>query len=105
MRLDRNKFKSWLKAKPATEIVGEQRSCLSCPIANFYHEASRGCEITIFDDGYGGHVIDRGYSRRPLPPWAESFVFSVDGAAEGKITAGRALEILLGDVGNAGGGS
>lgn len=93
MRLRVGKFRSWLKAKPAAEIVGEQRNCLSCPIANFYHEASGGCEIVIFDDGYGSHIIDRGYSRRPLPPWAESFVFLVDGDAE-EISAGRALAIL-----------
>lgn len=103
MRLHRNKFEVWLKAKPATEIVGDRRSCLSCPIANFYHEVSRGCEVVIFDDGNGGHIIDRGYSRRPLPPWAERFVFSVDGDEAGKITAARALEILRGgDVGGAG---
>lgn len=94
MRLHRGKFKAWLKAKPATDIVGHHRDCHSCPIALFYQEASRGCEVVIFDDGYGGHIIDRGYSRRPLPPWAESFVFLVDGDATGKVSAGRALEIL-----------
>lgn len=98
MRLDRNRFESWLKKKPSAEIVGSHRDCHSCPIANFYHAASGGCEVVIFDDGYGAHIIDRGYSRRSLPPWAESFVFSVDGGPAGKISAGRALEVLRGVV-------
>lgn len=94
MHLDRRKFKSWLKAKSAAEIVGHQRDCHGCPIALFYEEASGGCEILIFDDGYGNHIVDRGYSRRQLPAWAEAFVFMVDGDAVEKISAGRALEIL-----------
>lgn len=94
MRLDRGKFVRWLKAKPLVEIVGYQRDCCSCPIANFYDETSGGCQICIFDDGYGNHIIDRGYNRRLLPAWAEAFVFLVDGEEAEKITAGRALEVL-----------
>lgn len=95
MRLLRHKFEAWLKAKPAEEIVGHNRDCHSCPIAHFYHEASRGCEIMIFDDcNWGGHVIDRGYSKRRLPEWASCFVFLVDGDVTGKISAGRALSVL-----------
>lgn len=93
MRLDQTKFKTWLKAKPATEIVGHNRDCHACPIANFYYEASGGCEIVIFDNGDGA-MIDRGYSKRPMPWWASRFVFTVDGDAKGQITAGRALEVL-----------
>ncbi len=97
MKLDRAKFTRWLKARPSTDIVGENRDCHSCPLAKFYYEASGGCEVVIFDDSnWGGHVIDRGYSRRKLPDWASAFVFQVDGDAEGKITAGRALEVLNG---------
>lgn len=94
MRLDQGKFVRWLKAKPSTEIVGNQRDCNSCPIANFYEDVSGGCGISIFDDGYGNHIIDRGYDRRPLPAWAEAFVFLVDGEEAEKVTASRALEIL-----------
>jgi hypothetical protein len=93
MRLYRGKFESWLKAKPHDEIVGENRDCHSCPIANFYHEASGGCEVVIFDSG-DGYYIDRGYSEKPLPWWSSRFIFSVDGDATGKISAGRALEIM-----------
>lgn len=94
MRLDRSKFRSWLKARPADEIVGYNRDCLSCPIATFYCETSGGSEIVIFDDQFGGHTIDRGYSKRPLPWWAELFVIEVDGDVDGKISAGRALEVM-----------
>lgn len=94
MRLILSKFKSWLKSKPPTEIVGKNRDCHSCPIALFYEEASGGCEVVISDDGYGHYIIDRGYSKKPLPAWAEAFVFLVDGNADGKISAGRSLEIL-----------
>lgn len=94
MRLDQGKFGRWLKAKPSAEIVGDQRDCHSCPIANFYEEASGGCEVVIFADDYGNHIIDRGYDRRALPAWAEAFVFLVDDEETKKITAGRALEIL-----------
>lgn len=92
MRLDRAKFQGWLKTKPADAVVGRQRSP-SCPLAGFYREASRGCEIVIFDRG-GQHFIDRGYSTRPLPYWADVFVVAVDGEEAPKITASRALEIL-----------
>jgi hypothetical protein len=94
MRLDRSKFRSWLKTKPAAEIVGHNRDCISCPIAKFYHETSGGSEIVIFDSPFGDHTIDRGYSKRPLPWWAECFVATIDGDVNGKISAGRALDVL-----------
>lgn len=93
MRLHRHKFLAWLKAKRPEEIVGENRDCHSCPIANFYHEATGGYEIVIFDR-WGEHFIDRGYSTRRLPWWAANFVHSIDREADGKITAARALEAL-----------
>lgn len=93
MRLTKNKFMAWLNAKPPAEIVGNNRDCHSCPIANFYFEASGGDEIAIFQDGWGSYRVDRGYSKRPLPTWAVNFVFDVDGEADGRITARRALEI------------
>jgi hypothetical protein len=94
MRLDRHKFKAWLEAKPPTEIVGDNRDCHSCPIAKFYHDLSGGCEVVIFDGMDGDYIIDRGYSKRPMPPWAQHFVFAVDGDANGKISAQRALDVL-----------
>ena len=92
MRLDRSKFKSWLEAKQPDEIVGENRDCCGCPIANFHYQAS-GWEVSIFDNG-DGYMIDRGHSRRPLPEWAACFAFLVDGDIDYKISATRALEIL-----------
>lgn len=92
MRLEQAKFRSWLEAKPPTEIVGEQRTCHACPIANFYHEAS-GCEVVIFERD-GEYYLDRGYSKKLLPAWASNFVFDVDDNANCEITAGRALELL-----------
>ncbi len=97
MRLDRARFEHWLAAKPPAEIVGDSRDCCSCPIAKFYCETSGGQEVSIFDDtNWGGHIIDRGYSRRKLPDWASAFVFQVDSDGNGKITAARALEVLEG---------
>ena len=93
MRLIKSKFEAWLKAKSPSEVVGENRDCHCCPLALFYEEASGGCEVVIFDR-WGEHYIDRGYSTRPLPPWAADFVFHVDGDSDGKITAGRALQVL-----------
>jgi hypothetical protein len=95
MRLDKAKFAKWLQAKQPTEVVGENRDCHSCPIAMFYFEASGGSEIVIFNDGQG-YVIDRGYSKRPLPWWASRFVFEVDDDCDGdgQISARRALEVL-----------
>lgn len=95
MRLIKSRFEKWLKAKSPEEIVGTNRDCHTCPIANFYTEASGGCEIVIFESVNGGYIADRGYYRQKLPDWAEYFVSSVDG--EGRdtlITAGRALELL-----------
>jgi hypothetical protein len=93
MRLVRSKFVAWLKARPPTEIVGGNRDCHSCPIARFYYEASGGCEVVISDTG-DGYIIDRGYYQRRLPGWAESFVWTIDGDCDGKITAARALEAM-----------
>lgn len=93
MRLDKTKFVKWLERKPPAEIVGENRDCHSCPIANYYHEASGGSEIVIFDTG-GHYIVDRGYDKRQLPGWASRFVSAVDGDEDGKISAARALEVL-----------
>lgn len=92
MRLDRRKFLAWLESKQPDEIVGKNRSP-SCPIANFYDDASGGCEIIIFER-WGEHYIDRGYSTRPMPPWADRFVTEVDKDEYGDVTARRAIEIL-----------
>jgi hypothetical protein len=95
MRLIRSKFKKWLRAKPAESVVGEQRDCLSCPLALFYAETSGGCEVVISSHRRGyGYAIDRGDGERSLPAWADAFAFSVDSDGMGKITAGRALEVL-----------
>lgn len=93
MRLDRNKFTDWLKSRPPTEIIGENRDCHCCPIARFYVEASGGCEVVIGERD-GRLTIDRGYAERVLPRWAANFVFQIDGERHGKITAGRALEVM-----------
>ena len=92
--MKRQSLRRGSRAKKPDEIVGENRDSHSCPLALFYAEKG-GNEILIFDDGLGGHLVDRGYSRRPLPPWASSFVHEVDGDQDGKITAKRALEALL----------
>lgn len=95
MRLIRSKFEVWLKAKPVTEIVGENRDCHSCPIALFYCETSGGCEVVISTSSRsGGTVIDRGAGERSLPRWAHRFIFFVDEYVDKKISAGRALEVL-----------
>lgn len=92
MRLDRSKFQGWLKSKQPDEIVGRQRSP-SCPITNFYLDATGGHEAIIFER-WGEYHMDRGYDKRRLPTWAEHFVAAVDGDETPKITAARALEIL-----------
>lgn len=93
MRLKETQFAAWLKAKRLDEIVGANRDSCGCPIARFYYEASGGSEIVIFQ-GDWGYVIDRGYSKRPLPAWASDFVSEVDSDGDGRITARRALEAL-----------
>lgn len=94
MRLDRRKFAAWLKTKRPEEIVGENRDCHACPIANFYSATSGGCEIVIFERAGYGYFIDRGDGGRPAPAWASSFISDIDGDDNGRITAGRAIEIL-----------
>ena|ERR1700685_512026 len=94
MRLHRHKFRRWLEEKSPTEIVGKQRDCHACPIADFYYEASRGCEVVISDSCGFGYMIDRGYSERRLPAWADAFVFLVDGEDAPQVSAARALELL-----------
>lgn len=93
MRLIRKKFEAWLAGKPAAEIVGRAGDTCGCPLANFYHDASGGTEVSIFLSTDGGFKIDRGYSTTTLPIWARNFVFVVD-SEDLKVTAGRALEIL-----------
>jgi hypothetical protein len=95
MRLIRSKFESWLRAKPPTEIVGDNRDCHACPLALFYEQASGGCEVVISSDRNGfGYVIDRGFGDRKMPAWADAFAFLVDGDVNDKISAGRSLEIM-----------
>lgn len=94
MRLVESKFAAWLRAKPPTEIVGENRDCHACPIANYYNEASGGCDLVIFER-WGDYFGDRGDGARRLPAWAADFVFTVDCDENGQITAERALEILI----------
>lgn len=94
MRLIKSKFVAWLKAKPPEEIVGHNRDCHTCPIANFYSEASGGCDIVIFQE-QDRYIGDRGYYKQRLPDWAEYFASSVDGEGRSaQITAKRALELL-----------
>lgn len=93
MRLVQHKFAAWLRAKQPDAIVGENRDCHSCPIANFYSETSGGADIVIFDRG-DDFRIDRGDGGRPAPRWASQFIDAVDGDQDGKITARRALQIL-----------
>lgn len=96
MKLRKHKFTRWLKNKQPTEIVGHNRDCHSCPLALFYCEASGGCEVVISYNRSGfGYVIDRGYIRTRAPAWAERFMFTVDGDVNGKISAARALEVLM----------
>jgi len=92
MRLVESKFAAWLRAKPPAEIVGENRDCHSCPIANYYSEAT-GNDLVIFDR-WGDYFGDRGGGGRRLPAWAQYFVRTVDSDENGQITAGRALAIL-----------
>lgn len=94
MRLILSRFEKWLKAKPPHMIVGENRDCHSCPIAQYYSEAA-GNDLVIYQDGNTGDYIgDRGYYKKRLPYWAENFVCAVDGDSNGQITAARALAVL-----------
>lgn len=95
MRLDRNKFMAWLKTKPTNEIVGVARDGCGCPLARFYKEASGGSEVVILDGG-DGHFADRGYSRLPLPGWAQAFVSNIDDEelADRHVEAWRAIQLL-----------
>lgn len=95
MRLIRSKFESWLRAKPPTEIVGENRDCHACPLALFYEQTSGGYEVVISSDRNGfGYVIDRGYGERRMPAWADAFAFLADRNDDDKISAARSLEIM-----------
>ena len=93
MRLRENEFKRWLESKPPSEIVGEKQDCLCCPIANFYKEATGGCDIIVWHS-WGEVFIDRGDGDRRAPGWVEYFVGEVDDAEVDQITAAHALEIL-----------
>lgn len=96
MRLDRRKFLAWLKTKRPDEAIGNRQDCHSCPLANFYYDASQGCEVVIADNGLDGcYYIDRGYDNRRLPRWAGRFVRGVDNETGSVITARRAIEIMM----------
>lgn len=92
MRLIKSRFVKWLKAKRPEEIVGQNRDCHACPIAQFYTEAT-GNDIVIYNNG-AGYMGDRGYYNKCLPDWAQCFIFEVDGDSNGQISAARALAIL-----------
>jgi hypothetical protein len=86
-------FRRWLLAKKPDEIVGVNRDCHTCPVANFYSDTNGGWEIVVFDR-WGEYFIDKGHEKRRAPAWAADFFAAVDGEQNGKITAKRALELL-----------
>lgn len=92
-RLTRSKFEAWLKTKQPDEIVGENRDCHCCPIANFYDQTNGGWEIVVFGR-WGDYYIDRGGGARRAPAWAANFFSDIDREENGKITARRALQVL-----------
>lgn len=94
MRLIQSRFEKWLKTKPPHEIVGENRDCHACPIANWYSEAAHNDLVIYQDSNTWKYIGDRGYYKQPLPRWAVNFVHEVDGDANGQITAARALAVL-----------
>lgn len=92
MRLNRQKFLTWLRTKEPDEVVGERRDSDCCPVANFCRDA--GAPIHVFTDG-DGYWVDRGYSKCRPPRWAGDFLFEVDGGQRGvSVTAKEALAIL-----------
>jgi hypothetical protein len=97
VRLNKSKFLAWLRRKRPDEIVGVHRTACGCPITNFYVEASGGHEVSIFDR-WGDYFMDRGYDKRQLPEWAQRFVSEVDMNDDRRITADRAIQILLADT-------
>lgn len=99
MKLDRQKFERWLKAKKPDEIVGRSSDGCGCPLATFYADASGGAEVVISSSERGcgtGYVIDRGYGSRQLPLWADAFAFLIDRGSErgSKVSAASAMETL-----------
>jgi hypothetical protein len=93
MRLEQYKFEAWLKAKAPDTIVGRNRNCDSCPIANFYSDSGGG-GIIIFERIGDGYFIDRGYDVRKAPAWVSNFIWSADDGEYREITARHALEML-----------
>lgn len=74
-------------------MVGQNRDCHACPIAQFYSETS-GHEVVISSD-CGELSIDDGDGDEPLPYWAARFVSEIDDIEQpATVTAESALSVL-----------
>lgn len=95
MRLVRNQFFDWLRARPSNEIVGVRGGACECPIARYYRDASGGHEITVLDSDKGIKIV-RGDGGRLAPEWAERFVRFIDDEPpeDKQIEAWRAIQLL-----------
>lgn len=92
MRLNQKKFAEWLRKQPPDKIVGKNRSP-SCPIVQYYRDASGGREVIIYGRD-ADYFIDRGDGERKVPSWAADFICKIDGDQAGDIAARHALEVL-----------
>lgn len=91
VRLSRAAFEKFLKSSPRRMFVAVE--CEECPIAKFMGPDG-WCDGTNYGT-YGwpdAKLMREEVIRRPLPPWARSFVCLFD-AIEGRASAKRALEI------------
>lgn len=102
---DAGKFKAWLKAKPAKEIVGVRCEAGNCPLANFHNNSGTPPYRVkiIADEDYCVAETQEGEASEVLivPYWVQAFVDRLDDDIEeagDMVTAQQALKTLEGVV-------
>ena len=97
MELKQREFKEWLEKHKPDEVVGRERACLNCPVANYLKKLYEPRRPTIHVDGFVYRVNGAPHQ---LPEWAKMFDDLICTRSvrlqtiNKKITASDALEVL-----------
>jgi hypothetical protein len=82
-------FKEWLCSKSATTIVGHAGSPCNCPIATYLHEKGHARVMV-----HPNCIEEEGTVEKILPEPFCLFIYHLDRAFTGNVTANDALNVL-----------
>jgi hypothetical protein len=87
-------FQTWLEEKHPNETVGEPLKRCSCPLANFFKEATGAHKVSVSGNSVYIYDVDQRWMRVIAPYWIWKFVKHVDGSEVQELHAAAALDFL-----------